>query len=262
MSVATFRLSIQSPQVGFIPNNFYSVDLMVVPMWGLYANLIAQLISQVSSHFIIHYHRSIVNSATKAYMNKHGFLPPTGMTENSEDSSSSPEKWDPYGEKNEVLYKHTYARPHRGESEKLVIRRWVNITVGFVAVAMATLIIIGVSLPAVGVEFLGMLGIAVEIGQNGEAAIRSLDLFGICHLLMDQARIVGDAQSYIGLGGLSALMVITVLIVPIVQAVTLIYQWFVPIAGKKRRRISILVETLQAWQYAEVYIISVIIASW
>lgn len=33
VTVAAFRISVQSPQVGFLPDDFYSLDLLVVPMW-------------------------------------------------------------------------------------------------------------------------------------------------------------------------------------------------------------------------------------
>ena len=33
VTVAGFRISIQSPDVGFLPEDFYSLDLLVVPMW-------------------------------------------------------------------------------------------------------------------------------------------------------------------------------------------------------------------------------------
>ena len=33
VTVAGFRISIQSPDVGFLPNDFYKLDLLVVPMW-------------------------------------------------------------------------------------------------------------------------------------------------------------------------------------------------------------------------------------
>ena len=33
VTVAGFRISIRSPDVGFLPDDFYSLDLLVVPMW-------------------------------------------------------------------------------------------------------------------------------------------------------------------------------------------------------------------------------------
>ena len=34
------RVSIVSPDVGFLREDFYSVNLLVVPLWGLYASMV------------------------------------------------------------------------------------------------------------------------------------------------------------------------------------------------------------------------------
>ena len=257
MSICAFRLSIESPEVGILPNRFYSLDFMVVPMWGLYANLIAQLISQVSSHFIIHYHRNVEHKALIEYRHHHGI-----MLEKAETLEEAVLSYNPYGDREDRLCKRTFTRPHRGESEKLTVRRFINSLLVFGAVALCICIVVGVSLPSVGLDFLGLFGVAVEFGQGGDEATASLSLFDVTASLMDQARFIGDAKSFAGLGSLSALVVITVLIVPLVQTATLLYHWFAPMTGKTRSRLSVLVESLSAWQYAEVYIASVIVASW
>ena len=132
------RLSITNPKVGFLTEDLYAFDILVDPMWGLYANLIAQLISQISSHFIIHYHRSIVHEATKAYRKKHGLVAASRVklaelesSDRTDDSISHGD--DPYGEIKDVLYQHSFSRPHRGESGKVVTRGCVNSLVAFVA---------------------------------------------------------------------------------------------------------------------------------
>ena len=56
MTLAFFRIAVESPELAFLPDDLYSLNLVVVPMWGLYANMLAQLIAQLSSHVIIHYH--------------------------------------------------------------------------------------------------------------------------------------------------------------------------------------------------------------
>ena len=67
MSLVAFRISITSPDtVAFLPLDFYTVDLQVTPVWGLYANLLAQMISQFVSHFIIKYHRDVCAAADNA----------------------------------------------------------------------------------------------------------------------------------------------------------------------------------------------------
>ena len=70
LTVVAFRINILSPDtIVVLPRDFYVVDLVVVPVWGLYANLLAQLLSQVVSHFAIHYHRNIIANAGYHYLN-------------------------------------------------------------------------------------------------------------------------------------------------------------------------------------------------
>jgi len=66
MTLASFRVSVENPELSFLPEGLYSLQLLVIPLWGLYANMLAQLLSQISSHVIIHYHRKSVNNATGA----------------------------------------------------------------------------------------------------------------------------------------------------------------------------------------------------
>ena len=61
------RIGGATPRYSFLPDDAVVIDLVVIPMWGLYANMIAQLISQISSHFIIHYHRHIVFVAAERH---------------------------------------------------------------------------------------------------------------------------------------------------------------------------------------------------
>merc|ERR1711871_1337142 len=60
LSMVGFNLVIHSPNVSFLPENFWMVEVSVVPVWGLFANLLAQVQSQVISHVCIYYHRNSV----------------------------------------------------------------------------------------------------------------------------------------------------------------------------------------------------------
>ena len=66
MTLASFQIGVNSPSLGFLPQGLYSINLLVVPLWGLYANMLAQLVSQVSSHFANHYHRKSVSAAAES----------------------------------------------------------------------------------------------------------------------------------------------------------------------------------------------------
>jgi len=240
--IAAFRVSIRSPQFDFFPEDFYSINLLVVPMWGLYSNMTAQLVSQVSSHFIIYYHRCIVKKATQS-------LEP--QSEQKEDDSTKI-----------VLKTHSFSHPHFESSGRFVAKKWVGPSILACSILMAILAVVGSFVPSFSVELLGIIGVAVESGQDFEEAVTPHSVWSIVNLLFEEARFLDATGDYVGVGILGALVLATVMVVPILQAVGLICQWFAPLGRNGRRRLSVLNEILTAWQYIEVYLISLFVGSW
>lgn len=252
----------------FLPEDFYSLDLLVVPLWGLYANMIAQLISQVSSHYIIYYHRNIVQEAHQARK----------LAKQSDDAimddntnnikvhcSSMDESVSSSGSEDTAriaLHQHRFGRPHRGETDKLVVRPWVNKMLLGGAFCLMLCVVVGCAVPSFSLEILGIIGVAVESGQDFEAAATHHSVFTVVELLLEEAEFLGTIGDYVGLGTLSMLFVFTVLLVPIIQAIALLRQWFSPSSREQKVRMSVIIEILQAWQYAEVYLIAIFVASW
>ena len=268
-----------SPDVAFLPADFYSLDLLVSPKWGLYANLMAQIISQISSHFIIHYHRRIVEVALT---NVGQDIPDIGITgtaimdeddnENdnlaiepktfatmASDESMTPDASEPIKSR---LCATAFKRPHRGDTDKLVARRIVSPMLVFLAIFCIVLIIVGCIMPSYSVSAYGIVGVLVESGQKFSAAETSYSVFTTISLLFEQARLTGTIADFIGLGSLSVILLLSVLVVPIAQSLVLLVQWFVPLTRKRRHRLMILLEILQAWQYAEIYLLAIIVGSW
>mmetsp|Transcript_6362 Transcript_6362/g.14393 ORF Transcript_6362/g.14393 Transcript_6362/m.14393 type:complete len:744 (-) Transcript_6362:1382-3613(-) len=266
LSLVSFRLSILSPREEFLPEDFYSVELFVVPLWGLYANLIAQFLSQITSHWIIHFHRKVVSSAlarSKTQRKKTTDEGEDEVDERSHDDGHEPEADDDDdGDDDDTLHRHAYARPHRGEASGLEVRKGVNHLAGVAGLALLGLVVAGCILPSFSLEFLGVLGVAVEFGQEFQEAIERIGVFQIVELLLNQAHSLGGIGNYIGLTSISIVLVLTVLVVPVVQAGALLVNWFLPMKKRTRRRMEVLVEILQAWQYVEVYIIAVILSAW
>lgn len=247
--IAAFRVKIISPELAFLPENFYSVDLMIVPMWGLYSNMTAQLVSQVSSHFIIYYHRCIVTKATEK-------LP--GTTEGEQATKPKTE-----GKASKIiLNKHSFSNPYYESTEMLVAKKWVGASILVSCLCMSGLIVLGSFVPSFSVELLGIIGVAVESGQDFEEAITQHSVWSIVNMLFVEARFLDTMGGYIGIGILGGLFLATIMVIPILQALFLICQWFVPLAQTARRRLSVLNEILQAWQYVEVYLIALFVASW
>ena len=159
------------------------------------------------------------------------------------------------------LCEHAFVRPH-SDNSKLVTRSYVNPMLFFGALALFALIISGCILPSFSLEVMGILGVLVESGRKWEQAVEEHSVFTIAEMLMDQAEFLGGAGDFIGLGTMSALLLFTVLFVPLFQTIALLHHWFKPMTTETRRKMEILLEMTQSWQYVEVYLIATIVASW
>ena len=108
-----------------------------------------------------------------------------------------------------------------------------------------------------------MVGIAVESGNEFEQAKTLYSVFGLASMIVNQGRYhLNSASDIIGLGTLASLLVITVFIVPLAQVASMFVQWFASMTKKQRLQNTIINEVLSAWQYTEVYVLSIIIAAW
>lgn len=230
-TLASFRITINSPShVAYLPDGFYKVNMMVIPLWGLYANMLAQLVSQISSHIIIHYHKKTMSAAIVAQEEEWGIATP----ELSEDA--------------EKLRDHNFRLDYEASSKRAVVNSWVHWMLLSALATLAILVVLGCALPSFSIEILGLLGLAVESGNQFEQAHTYYSVFSLAHVIMDEARYLGETSSYIGLGTLASLLVLTVFVVPIMQTASLFIEWFMPI-NRKQRHLNIIVnEILSAWQ--------------
>ena len=70
MMMVAFRFHIQNQQtwnwIEFLPDNFLVVDVIVKPNWGIFAFIIATVISLLSTHVVIAFHRAAAGSSLDA----------------------------------------------------------------------------------------------------------------------------------------------------------------------------------------------------
>ena len=244
MTLASFRLSVESPDhLSFLPEGLYSINMLVVPLWGLYANMLAQLLSQISSHVIIHYHRKTIAAARDIQDEEWGVSRPS-------DAASSP------------LRKHSFVLDYEASTERAHVRKGTSWLFATVLVLFVLLVICGCSLPSFSIETFGIVGLAIESGQQFQEAKTSYSVFDLSKMIMDEARYLSGASNYVGLGTLASLLVICVFLVPLAQATSLCVQWFAPTNVEQRRKNFVSNECLAAWQYMEVYVLSIVISAW
>jgi len=250
MSIVSFRVSVNSPDISFFSSDLYSINLLVVPQRGLYSNMSAQIVSQISSHIIIYYHRKIISLFDQQEFKK-GRI--ECALECTDDVSS---------EKPRALHKHAFDRVGLKKGNHLKILPFVNKGLILFALATVVFIICGCALPSFEMETLGLLGLAVEAGQNFQDATNSYNIFSVVGLIFDQASFLNNGSDYFGLTCLSICLIFTVFVVPLLQVVLLMVQWFKPLTTQMRSRLFFVIEALQAWQYVEVYILAVVVATW
>jgi len=240
--VLIVTLSIKSPDdFAFLFPGFYAVELIVIPSWGLYANMIAQILSQVSSHFIMYYHRKIISDFER---------------------SNADERIIEDFDGKRVLRKHSFDRDGTKKGIELVVKPGVNIGMLLLFTVVFSLLIVGCSMNIFKIENNGIVGLLVEAGQDLEPASTSYSVFKIVRLMFEQAMYTGVASHYVGLGSIAIVFIFTVLIAPIAQGLFLLQRWFMPLDRTGRKRIYAIIECLQAWQYSEVFILSIVATSW
>ncbi|KAL3789345.1 hypothetical protein HJC23_006499 [Cyclotella cryptica] len=128
-----------------------------------------------------------------------------------------------------MLRKHSFMLDYEASSKRAVVKDWVSWLLLTVLVLLAVLVTLGCSLPSFSIEILGLLGLAVESGNEFNQAKTYYSVFSLAKLIMDEARYLGDTSSYVGLGTLASLLVLTVFIVPLGQTASLLIEWFMAI---------------------------------
>jgi len=160
------------------------------------------------------------------------------------------------------LKDHHFKLDYEASTKRATVRRSVNWMLSAVLLSFIVLVVCGCALPSFGIEVLGIVGLVIESGHEFEQANVFYSVFDLANMIMGQAYYLNTASDFVGLGTLASLLVITVFVVPLVQAVSLLVQWFAPMTTTVRMRNTVLNEVLGAWQYMEVYVMSIVIAAW
>jgi hypothetical protein len=271
ITMVAFRLSIDSPaSLSPILSSLYSVDLMIIPQWGLYAMMIAQLLSHVISHFLMHYHRRIVEAGMMRGVGKElssiRIDRDEGYSVVTEDNGSMVEqptfrnRSNPKSALRHCIYK--VERSSKGNN--LIIRSWVEAVLVIIGISSMFLFVLGCVLPSFQIELLGLVGVAVELGQAGVNAANKYSIFQAASVLLDLAKYLNTLGDWMGLTALSLLTTISTCIVPVVQTLSMFGLWFIPMHfdSRVRKKLVFFVEILKAWQYVEVYLLALLIATW
>eukprot|EP00943_MAST-04B_sp_MAST-4B-sp1_P007716 g7716.t1 len=328
LSMVGFHLLIESPVVSFLPPNFWTVEVSVVPVWGLFANLIAQIQSQIISHICIYYHRNSVaaveeelgyklldvkklkkifeqqesrqmienpmqTEAGKRNKQHIGDLPSIvesfdGISSANTNNKARKEKksrtrnrasttWlnsqdNIIGPRKALVNIKASLRNHffemksdYGEAGAEIGRlrvqvspcgQWI-IILGIIITEI--LLIIGTTMPSFYMNTHGLAGIAIDIGKTNSSA-QKYSIIKTVQSIGNQVD-VDDVGSVLGIGSIAGLFLLTTVIVPSLQLFALLLMWILNLNLENQKRLYLINEALGAWQYLEVYIIAIGVAT-
>ena len=275
VAMVAFRISIESPSVGFLPDNFYSVDLVLVALYGLYFNMSAQILSQWVSHWIVFYHTRVVGQALKhreleRQASQHQQQESVSRdleqaeADADDDTNSCSENNDTNDNKLEAsrLCDRVFTVGDHNLNKRLKTKDGVKYSLVALAAATIVFMIIGCSIPAFHFEILGLVGVVVESGQQFDRAIAYYSVFSICKSLIEQAIFLRMPAQYIGLGLLALILVVTTLVMPLILVYFYLRLWFASMNKKQTEKLLFAIEIVKSWQYVEVFVLAVIIAAW
>ena len=275
MSVIGFRLAIESPEIRFLPSNFYHLDLLVIPRWGIYANLLAIVISQVTSHFMVFYHRKIVESASPSREISCSFEGEQAKEDSFDNVESDPlqettgfldnrtctQPLIPEQDINESLCDHTFVYEGVRKLQYFKIKRIHNLSIKILGFVVLLLHIVGCCVPIFELQPVGLVGVAVSAGHNFEREVKKFSLFAMAKALFQQSMYFRTISSFLGMLGLAVILLVAIAILP-TQVHLLLRRWFKPLSSHQRKRLDFLIEMMHAWQLVEVFLFSIIVTAW
>ena len=145
--------------------------------------------------FITIYHRKTVKVASKSQ----------AVELNLEFPSNSDSK-------KEKLCNHSYNLDYEASTQRASARKGANRVVITLLLGLSALVAVGCSIPSFHIEILGIVGIAVESGQQFEEAKTLYSVFDLAKMIMNQGRYLGTTSDLVGLATLASLLVMTVFI--------------------------------------------------
>lgn len=160
------------------------------------------------------------------------------------------------------LCRQSFARPHRGASDRLVVRACVNPLVIVGWMALSTLLLAGFLMPLFSIQSYGLLAILIQLLEQKEEVKESYSLLDVAILIVRQGGLLGGGGIYTltVIGG--CYYIFTMLVAPLSLSAVLMYQWFGKMRDSTRFRLFFLEEVFVAWKSNGVQLLALAFSGW
>ena len=252
-SMIGFFVRIKHPDLQVLPEQLYHVDLIVTPAYGLYSFCLAVSMSLFLSHVQVVYHRNAVTS------------------ENAPTAGAS--SWFDIGAEDTTRVSVANAfvnaaegkggRDEEGEDwEKRSAKctfcaQRLSLVVPFLLVSSLALLCYGAYIPSWTFTTHGLVGIAVEFGEDG-ASVRTQSLFSAISQMFLQASLTAPFWgSGFGVCVIACIYLAFCFVVPALALLGMMVLWVVPMKLRRAKLSLFLVQILISFSALEVWILGV-----
>jgi Paraquat-inducible protein A len=160
-----------------------------------------------------------------------------------------------------VLHKEVFCQESCGDLTTFGVKVWVNPSVLLVSAVAVTALIVGSNLPVFSFEAAGFIADLIQQDRELSELRETRSVFSLAQLLLSEAMLIGDAKKLVGMGILSFLLIVVVVVAPIAHVGSLLTQWFYPLNIDQLRRVNRMSELMHVWQFAEVFLLSAILCA-
>lgn len=223
LMLVAFRFSVGNPG-SEIPVSFFQADVFVEPDTAFYTFLCATIVSLITTHVVLHYHRH-----------------------------SEAERRLPTGGECESLRNHTFD----GEQFGLDARRRIrcsscgNFIITFLLVFAIIVILAGSIVESFKFEFKGLAGLFL-----GESATRGYSLLSVTHAIPTASETPGG----VGIIWIQSVFYLVSFVIPLTHMLLMGFLWWWPLTIKTQYVVFYISEIFNAWSALDVFVISIIAA--
>lgn len=242
-SMVGFFVRIAHPDLLILPENFYHINLIVTPAYGLYSFCLAVIVSLLLSHAQVVYHRNAATEVGSARSNS---------INSGEDESARVTSWFDFGaDDTEVVSVKSLSLQ---SSKKFSI---MLVAVPFLLLFSFISLFWGAITPSWTFTTRGIAGIVVEFG-NESASVRRQSLYSAVTQLMLQSSLTTPFWSNgFGVVIIACLYASLCFVIPILTLVGMALLWVYPMPLRKTKICLFLVQIFSSFSALEVWILGV-----
>ena len=273
-AMVAFYIQIKNPELNIFPKDFYSLQVYITPVYGLYSFCFAVILSLVLSHVQVIYHLNAVTA--DAWMERRLDEPLSSEgrrgrassveSQSSEVGETMPLSWMDVGLSNsdtESVLENALDFAHVDNPGRSKIMRLLRCRTGARKYTwfIALVVLVAISLMLVGAfvtswTFIthGVAGLITELG--GGATVRPYSLSSAFGQLLNQSMMGGKLG--IGTFFITLVYIMFAFVIPLAHMITLLFLWYRRLTLCGLKKLFLATKVLSAFSALEVWVLGTV----